>query len=79
MPKNLFDIRCHFPSAYGDVQAAYFASGNASETEKYVAGNPEYGFNEYLQIAIESGIIGLLLFFTFFSYPFSVLPFRLLN
>ena len=52
----------HFPSAYGDAQAAYFASGNASEIEKYVAGNPEYGFNEYLQIAIESGIIGLLLF-----------------
>ena len=52
----------HFPNAYGDAQAAYFASGNASETEKYVAGNPEYGFNEFLQIAIESGIVSLLLF-----------------
>ena len=52
----------HFPGTYGDSQAAYFASGKASEIEKYVAGNPEYGFNEYLQIAIESGIIGLFLF-----------------
>jgi len=52
----------HFPSAYGEAQAEYFASGRASETEKYVAGNQEYGFNEYLQIAVESGIIALLLF-----------------
>jgi O-antigen ligase len=52
----------NFPGAYGEEQAAYFASGKASETEEYVAGNPEYGFNEYLQIAVESGIIGLLLF-----------------
>ena len=52
----------HFPDAYGDAQAAYFASGNASETEEYVAGNPEYGFNEFLQIGIESGIMSLLLF-----------------
>ena len=52
----------NFPSAYGETQAAYFALGQASETEELVAGNPEYGFNEYLQIAIESGIIALLLF-----------------
>jgi len=52
----------HFPAAYGDAQAAYFASGKASEIEEHVAGNPEYGFNEFLQIAIESGIVSLLLF-----------------
>ena len=52
----------NFPSAYGEVQAAYFASGNASEAEEYLAGNPEYGFNEFLQIGIESGIVSLLLF-----------------
>jgi tetratricopeptide (TPR) repeat protein len=52
----------NFPGAYGEEQAAYFASGKASETEEYVAGNPEYGFNEYLQIAVESGIIAFLLF-----------------
>jgi len=52
----------HFPSAYGEAQAAYFASGKATEMEEYIAGNPEYGFNEYLQIAIESGILSLLVF-----------------
>ena len=53
----------HFPGAYGEVQVAYFASGKATEAEEYVAGNPEYGFNEFLQIGIESGIASLLLFF----------------
>jgi tetratricopeptide (TPR) repeat protein len=52
----------NFPGAYGEEQAAYFASENASETEEYVAGNPEYGFNEYLQILTESGIVSFLLF-----------------
>ncbi|MDR1563207.1 MAG: O-antigen ligase family protein [Dysgonamonadaceae bacterium] len=52
----------NFSGAYGDEQAAYFASGKASETEEYVAGNAEYAFNEYLQILVESGIISLLLF-----------------
>jgi hypothetical protein len=52
----------NFPGAYGETQAAYFASGQATETEKLVAGNPEYGFNEYLQIAVESGILAFLLF-----------------
>ena len=60
----------HFPSAYGDVQAAYFASGKASETEEYVAGNPEYGFNEFLQIGIESGIVSLLLFIGMLVFAF---------
>ncbi|MDR1120911.1 MAG: O-antigen ligase family protein [Dysgonamonadaceae bacterium] len=52
----------NFSGAYGETQAAYFASGQATETEQLVAGNPEYGFNEYLQIAVESGIVALLLF-----------------
>jgi tetratricopeptide (TPR) repeat protein len=52
----------NFASAYGDAQAAYFSKGSASETEKYVAGNPEYGFNEFLQITVESGAVAFLLF-----------------
>ena len=52
----------HFPNAYGEAQIAYFSSGNASEMEEYVAGNTEYCFNEFLQIAIESGFVSLLLF-----------------
>jgi len=52
----------NFSGAYGDAQADYFASGKGTETEEYVAGCPEYGFNEYLQIAVESGVISLILF-----------------
>ena len=51
----------NFPNAYGEAQSAYFATGNASKTEEYVAGNPEYGFNEFLQLSIEAGIVALLL------------------
>ena len=47
----------NFSGSYGETQAAYFASGKSTEREEYVAGNPEYAFNEYLQICIEHGII----------------------
>ncbi len=52
----------HFSGAYGEAQANYFASGKGTETEEHVAGGPEYGFNEYLQICVESGILSLVLF-----------------
>ena len=52
----------NYPGAYGDVQTAYFAEGKGSETEIYVAGNPEYAFNEYLQVCIELGILPFFLF-----------------
>jgi tetratricopeptide (TPR) repeat protein len=52
----------NFAGAYGDTQAAYFSSGQGSETEEWVAGNPEYGFNEFLQIGVESGILAFALF-----------------
>ncbi len=39
-------------------------SRKASEQEKWIAGCPEYAFNEYLQIGLEQGIIGLALFMT---------------
>ena len=51
-----------FPIAYADAQIDYFKEGKASQTEKFVAGSPEYAFNEYLQIALEQGIIGLIVF-----------------
>lgn len=53
----------YFPGAYGKAQAAYFESGKGSPQEKLVAGAPEYGFNEYLQIGVEYGIVGLIVFF----------------
>lgn len=51
----------HFAGIFGQSQAEYFASGQGSEQEELVAGSPEYGFNEYLQIGVEYGILGLLL------------------
>lgn len=51
-----------FPAAFAEAQAEYFASGRGTETEKMVAGCPEYAFNEYLQIGLEQGIPGLVVF-----------------
>jgi tetratricopeptide (TPR) repeat protein len=56
----------HFSGAYGEEQAAYFASGNASALEELVAGNPEYAFNEYLQIIAEFGVVPALILFAAF-------------
>jgi len=58
----------NFSGSYGHVQAAYFESGKGTEDEKRVAGNPEYAFNEYLQICAEQGIIVFLLFISIVSY-----------
>lgn len=52
----------HFPGIYGKEQAAYFASGKGTPQEEYVAGGPEYAFNEFLQICLEQGIIAFLIF-----------------
>lgn len=52
----------NFAGAYGQAQAEYFAEGKATPQEEWVAGSPEYAFNEFLQITAEHGIIGLILF-----------------
>ena len=57
-----------FPAAYVEAQAEYFTSGKASETEMMVAGCPEYGFNEFLQIGLEQGLVGLMVFVLLLSY-----------
>lgn len=57
-----------FPAAYAETQAEYFTSGKASETEMLVAGCPEYGFNEFLQIALEQGVVGLIVFILLLGY-----------
>ncbi|WZX36150.1 O-antigen ligase family protein [Petrimonas sulfuriphila] len=51
-----------FPAAYAKAQMEYFKNGNGSDTEKLVAGSPEYAFNEYLQIFLEQGLLGFILF-----------------
>lgn len=45
--------------AYGESQERYFASGKGTPQEEYVAGAPEYVFNEYLQVAMAWGVPAL--------------------
>jgi len=51
-----------FQVLYDGAQADFIISGKASEKQCIIADSPEYAFNEYLQITVEHGIIGLLLF-----------------
>ncbi|MFW6275090.1 MAG: O-antigen ligase family protein [bacterium] len=43
------------------AQAAWFAAGNGSESEKMLAGSVRWAFNEPLQTASETGLIGMFL------------------
>ncbi|MBI9069239.1 MAG: O-antigen ligase family protein [Salinivirgaceae bacterium] len=52
----------HFEACYGKTQAHYFLSHDATENEIQVADYVTCAYNEFLEILIESGIIGLLLF-----------------
>jgi O-antigen ligase len=51
-----------FPASYAKAQIDFFKSGQGTETEKLVAGSPEYAFNEYLKILLEQGLAGGILF-----------------
>jgi hypothetical protein len=50
-----------FRTEYLYYQAAYFKVGNFSLKEQLVAGNTYFAFNDYYQLFIETGIIGILL------------------
>ena len=45
-----------FSAIYGDAQERYFTDCAYSKSEVWVAGTPDFAFNEYLQIAVEYGI-----------------------
>jgi len=51
-----------FQSAFANSQSKFLSQYNISDTLRNAAGSPEYAFNEYLQIGIEEGVLGLLLF-----------------
>ncbi|MDD4404797.1 MAG: O-antigen ligase family protein [Parabacteroides sp.] len=59
-----------FATPYASAQETYFASGEASYTEKLVAGTPEYLFNEYLQLILELGIFGFICFVLLICFCF---------
>lgn len=60
----------YFSSAYGDAQEKYFRDNKGTEHEKYIAGAPDFAYNEYLQIIVEYGIKGLLILVFVISYSF---------
>ena len=53
-----------FSAIYGDAQERYFTNCEYSESEAWVAGTPDFTFNEFLQIAVEHGIWVSVLFVT---------------
>ena len=53
-----------FSAIYGDAQERYFTNCEYSESEAWVAGTPDFAFNEFLQIAVEHGIWVPVLFVT---------------
>lgn len=57
-----------YPALYAHAQAAYFASGEASDEEKTGAGYPAFVSNEYLHIGLELGMIGLVLFLLWMGF-----------
>lgn len=56
----------HFAAVYGNAQADYFSQRKGNDLEKYIAENPDYAFNDLIQISAESGILGIILFIVMF-------------
>lgn len=57
-----------FKDVYNNYQAAYIAANQPPVREQLLADDTFYAFNEYIQIGIELGIVGLLLFFATIFY-----------
>ncbi len=51
-----------FAAVYGDAQASYFLEGKGTDAQVMVADSPDNAFNEYVQMAVELGVVGLVLF-----------------
>ena len=59
-----------FARIYGITQEKYFAQGMYADWEELVAGNPQYAFNEYIQVALEGGIPFLVCVLSLLAYCF---------
>ena len=59
-----------FAVEHNNYQANYFATNSDAKEEKEIADSVKYAFNDYIQIATETGLIGLILFIglIFFSF-----------
>jgi len=60
-----------FENEYGKAQANYFMHGDFLEAEKQVADYVTSAYNEFLEIGIESGVVGVLLFLVLFYFVFA--------
>lgn len=49
-----------YPGTYGKIQEQYFRNGGGNPEIVSIAGSPEYAFNEYLRVGMETGLPGLL-------------------
>jgi tetratricopeptide (TPR) repeat protein len=54
----------YFGGVVGKAQYNYYKDNQPSQAEINVAGVPEYAFNEYLQICVESGLHTVIIFLT---------------
>lgn len=59
-----------FEADYGKVQVAYFLNNKGTDSEKQVADYVTSAYNEYLEMLIESGIVGLSLFLAILYFAF---------
>ncbi len=55
-----------FDVAYNTYQASHFANEQYEATEAYLANYVEMAFNEFIELATETGILGLILFLGIF-------------
>lgn len=60
----------HFSEAYAKAQSTYLANISENDPIMDVLSFPEYGFNEYLQLGIEIGMPGLIIFLTLLFFCF---------
>lgn len=58
----------YFSGSYGEAQEYYFSSGQGTEQEGFLAGEPEYAFNELIQVGVELGIVPLVLLLAIIGY-----------
>lgn len=47
---------CTFSSLYGQAQEDYFSDNTYTASDVWVAGTPDFAFNEFVQLAVEQGV-----------------------
>jgi O-antigen ligase len=63
----------NFPSLYNLYQGRFFSQGLGSEMERLSASHVFYAFNDYLESAVEFGVVGLFVFLVFWYLIIKIL------